>query len=112
MKQLLDKTWSGQVSFGVLGTEDLSYNDIARMISKVLRKPISYQAASALELKPRMMEFGMSEAAAQSLLEIWNSMNTGTFNQVKRTPKNSSPTKFKTWCAEVLKPAVLAQSKQ
>ena len=107
VKLLLDKTWSGQGSVGVLGPEDLSYNDVALMISEVLGKKISYQAAPASDLKPMMMGFGMSEAAAQSLMEIWNSMNTGTFNQVKRTPESSSPTKFKTWCADVLKPVVL-----
>jgi uncharacterized protein YbjT (DUF2867 family) len=41
-KLLLDQTWSGVGSIPVLGPEDLSYNDIARIMSEVLGKPVRF----------------------------------------------------------------------
>jgi hypothetical protein len=32
--------------------------------------------------------------------------NEGLDNGVQRTPENSTPTSFRQWCEEVLKPAV------
>jgi len=34
--------------------------------------------------------------------------NEGLDNGVQRTPENSTPTSFRQWCQEVLKPAVAA----
>lgn len=36
---LLDDSWSGYDSVPVLGPEDLSHNDMARIMSEVLRRP-------------------------------------------------------------------------
>jgi hypothetical protein len=35
--------------------------------------------------------------------------NEGLDNGVQRTPQNSTPTSFREWCEEVLKPAVLRE---
>lgn len=40
---LLDKTWTGKGSVGVLGPEDISYNGITKILSEVLGKEIRYQ---------------------------------------------------------------------
>ena len=40
---LLDPSWSGQDSVPVLGPEDLSFNDMARIMSEVLGKPVRFQ---------------------------------------------------------------------
>jgi hypothetical protein len=38
--------------------------------------------------------------------------NEGLDNAVKRTPENSTPTSFRKWCEEVLKPAVIGQTEK
>ncbi len=40
---LLDPSWIGQGSVAVLGPEDLSFNDMAQIMSEVLGKPVRYQ---------------------------------------------------------------------
>jgi uncharacterized protein YbjT (DUF2867 family) len=45
-KLLLDDSWSGQGSVPVLGPEDISFNDIAQILSEVLERPIRYQQIS------------------------------------------------------------------
>jgi uncharacterized protein YbjT (DUF2867 family) len=107
VRLLLDKTWTGKGSVGVLGPEDLSYHEIAKIMSEILGKEIRYQTVSGEELKATTMQYGATEAAAEGLVDIYNSMEKGVFNMLPRTPQTSSPTTFRQWCEEVFKPAVL-----
>ena len=108
---LLDKTWTGHGSVGILGPEDMSHGDAAVIISSVLGKEIGYQEISGEELKATMLKTGASEAGAQALADLCDSIKRGTFSMVKRTPETSSPTTFREWCEKVFKPAFLKQSK-
>ena len=107
---LLDKTWSGNASVGILGPEDMSQGDAAIILSSVLGKEIKYQEISSEQLKSVMMKTGASEAGAQALANLCDSIKRGTFSVVKRTPENSSPTTFRDWCETVFKPAFLKES--
>jgi hypothetical protein len=54
------------------------------------------------------MQFGASEAFAQSLVEMHAAKDKGLDSSEPRTPENTTPTSFRQWCEEVLKPAVLS----
>ena len=54
--------------------------------------------------------FGMSEAMAQGMTDMAAAKNEGIDNSVRRTQENSTPTSFRQWCEEVLRPAVLNQT--
>ncbi len=103
---LLDTSWSGHDSVAVLGPEDLSFNDMARIMSEVLGKPVRFQQIPTEAFKARLTGFGMSDAMAQGMLDMAMAKNGGLDNAVPRTPQSSSPTSFRQWCGEVLKPAV------
>ena len=60
--------------------------------------------------KARFVELGMSEAMAQGMTDMAAAKNQGIDNAVQRTPENSTPTSFRDWSEEVLKPAVLTQA--
>jgi uncharacterized protein YbjT (DUF2867 family) len=105
---LLDDSWSGQDYVPVLGPEDLSYNDIAQIMTEVFGRPIRYQQVPAEAYKANLMRFGQSEAAAQWLTELLTAIDGGLYNTEPRTPESTTPTTFRQWCEEVLKPAVLA----
>jgi len=47
---------------------------------------------------------------AQGQTDMAWAKNEGLDNAVKRTSENSTPTSFRQWCEEVLKPAVLSQT--
>jgi uncharacterized protein YbjT (DUF2867 family) len=103
---LLDSTWSGVDEIPLLGPEDLSYNDMSRIISEVLGKDVRFQQTTLDAYKDRFVSFGMSEAMAQGMTDMAWAKNQGLDNGVPRTPENSTPTSFREWCEEVLKPAV------
>jgi uncharacterized protein YbjT (DUF2867 family) len=104
---LLDRSWSGQDGVPVLGPEDLSFNDMAQVMSDVLRKPVLFQQITFEAYRARFIEFGMSEAMAQGMTDMAAAKNSGLDNAEPRTPDNTTPTTFRQWCEDVLKPAVL-----
>ena len=53
-----------------------------------------------------MMSFGMSDAMAQGLVDMFDAKNAGIDNAVKRTAENTTPTTYRQWCQDVLTPAL------
>lgn len=104
---LLDESWSGVDEVPLLGPEDLSFNDMAEIISEVLGRQVRFQRNTFEAYKARFVEFGMSDAMAQGMTDMAWAKNEGIDNAVQRTPKNSTPTSFRQWCEDTLKPAVL-----
>jgi uncharacterized protein YbjT (DUF2867 family) len=105
---LTDPSWSGVGEVPVLGPEDLSLDEMAQVMSEVLARPIRFQQISGQAYKDRMMQFGMSEAMAQGMLAMALAKDAGLDNGVLRNAQTSTPTTFRQWCEEELKPAVLA----
>jgi uncharacterized protein YbjT (DUF2867 family) len=106
---LLDPSWNGQGSVPVLGPEDLSFNDMAQTMSEVLGKPVRFQQIPEAAYKVRLTERGMSAAMAQGMVDMAAAKNAGLDNAEPRTPQSTTPTSFRQWCEDVLKPAVLLQ---
>jgi len=102
---LLDNTWIGHESVGVLGPKDLSYREISKQMSEVLDRPILYQEFSAEQLKTNMMKFGATKAAAEALVEASLAIKNKMFSKVTRTPESTTSTSFATWLEEEFKPA-------
>jgi uncharacterized protein YbjT (DUF2867 family) len=103
---LRDRAWTGPGGVAVLGPEDLSLDDMARTLSEVLGRPIRYQQVPADAYKAQLMKRGASEAFAQGLIDMHEAKDRGLDHAVARTPENTTPTSFRTWCTEVLRPAM------
>ena len=86
---LLDRSWSGVGSVPVLGPEDLSYNDMATIMSEVLGKPVRFQEMPGETFKARLLQRGMSEAMAQATLDMWVAYNHGLDTAEPRTPQST-----------------------
>jgi uncharacterized protein YbjT (DUF2867 family) len=104
---LLDPSWTGHGEVPVLGPEDLSQDDLARIASEVLGRPVRYQRVARDEFLAGLRG-GMSEAMARGMLEMMVAVDAGLNNGETRTAATSSPTTFRQWCEEVLLPAVRA----
>lgn len=107
---LLDTAWTGQEEVPVLGPEDLSNNDMAAVISDVLSTPVRFQQVPGRAFKDQLTGSGMSDAMAQGLLDMMIAKDNGLDNRIARTPQNAidTPTTFRQWCEDTLKPAVRA----
>ncbi|MEE4596198.1 NAD(P)H-binding protein [Streptomyces sp. DSM 41524] len=105
---LLDRSWTGTGEVPVLGPEDLSANDMVRIMSEVLGRPIRYQRQSLEDLRAAFTGRGVGDAIVQGYVDMMRSKDDGIDEGVRRTPETASPTTFRQWCEEVLKPAVQA----
>ena len=108
---LLDTGWSGVDEVPLLGPEDLSFDDMAEIISDELGTRVRFQQTTFEAYKDRFVGFGMSEAMAQGMTDMAAAKNEGIDNAVPRTPENSTPTSFRQWCEEVLRPAITDQTR-
>ncbi|HEY0792684.1 MAG TPA: NAD(P)H-binding protein [Chthoniobacterales bacterium] len=106
-KLLLDLSWTGQGGLAVLGPEDLSFNDMAAIMTEVLGKPIRFESVPADGYKAQLMQYGANEVFAQGIVDMMAAKDKGMDNTEPRTAENTTPTGFRQWCEEVLKPAVL-----
>jgi len=104
---LLDASWSGVDTVPVLGPEDLSHEDMARIMSQVLGKPVRFQHVPAEAFRAGLIASGASEAIAQGMFDMMVAKNEGLDNAEPRTPQSTTPTTFRQWCEDVLKPVVL-----
>jgi uncharacterized protein YbjT (DUF2867 family) len=103
---LLDRSWTGYDHVPVLGPEDLSFNDMAQVISEVLGTTVRFQQIAFEAFKDSLLNQGLSSAMAQGVVDMMMAKNQGLDNAVHRTPQSTTPTHFHQWCEEVLKPAV------
>lgn len=104
---LLDRAWTGTAEVPVLGPEDLSFNDMAGIMSDVLGREVRYEQISFEAYKAGFVARGMSEAMAQGMADMARAKDEGLDNAVRRTPANSTPTTFRQWCDEELRPLIL-----
>ncbi|MEV4517592.1 NAD(P)H-binding protein [Dactylosporangium sp. NPDC049525] len=105
---LLDRSWTGTGSVAVLGPQDLSFHAQARIMSEVLGRPVRFQQTPPGEFKAAFTARGASDAMAQAMLDMMLAKDDGLDNAEPRTRASTTPTSFRQWCEEVLRPAVLS----
>jgi uncharacterized protein YbjT (DUF2867 family) len=106
--RLRDHSWNGVVSVPVLGPEDLSYNDMARILSDVLGRSVRFEQITYEAYKARLLARGMSDAMAQGNVDMWIAKDHGIDNAATRTAESSSPTSFRDWAQQAFRPRVAA----
>jgi hypothetical protein len=79
---------------------------MARIMAEVLGKPVRFQEVPGPGYKASLTQHGSSEAFAQSLVDMFADVGRGIYGAEPRTPETTTPTTFKQWCEQVLKPAL------
>ncbi|MFG2138225.1 NAD(P)H-binding protein [Streptomyces sp. NPDC048650] len=105
---LLDDSWEGAGQVPCLGPEDLTPIEMAQILSEVLGTEIGYRQIPGSAFKERLTGFGTTDAMAQGMVDMFDAKNKGLDNAEPRTAESTTPTTFRQWCEEVLKPAVTA----
>ncbi|OPC78409.1 NmrA family transcriptional regulator [Embleya scabrispora] len=105
---LLDRSWTGTGSIPLLGPEDLSVNDLARIMTAQFGRPVRYERQALDDMYTTLVGYGLNEAFVQSIVDMKRAKDEGLDAGITRTPETTSPTSFEQWCAQVLKPAVLS----
>lgn len=114
-KHLINLDFKGHAVDYILGPEDISYNEVARIIGKAIGRPdLKYVQFSYENAKSAMVQSG---SFSKEVAELFNTMSDG-FNNGKitgehvRTLQNSTPTgmeEFAKTFAEAFAPSVLVE---
>lgn len=104
---LLTQNWTGVDEVPLKGPEDISNNEMAKIISDVLQRPVRYQEMKMTDFHAMLLKRGDSEGMAQAMINMAIAKNEGIDDVVRRTAPNLTPTTFRQWCEEVLKPVIL-----
>jgi len=87
---LLDDSWSGQGHVAVLGPEDLSFNDMARIMSEVLGQPVRSSRSPARPIRPGCSSAGCPRPWPRATSTCW-SPRTRAWITPSRAPRTSPP---------------------
>ena len=104
---LLKLDFTGKQRRELQGPRDVTYDQVAKIVGAAIGKPdLKYMQMPATQLKPALVQMGMSSNMADLLLEMAESLNSGYMKMLEpRSPTTSTPTTLDTFVAEVFVPA-------
>ena len=106
--ELLERRdFQGKQRRELLGSRDVSYAQVAKVVGAAIGKPdLTYLQAPAAQIKPALMQMGMSANMADLLLEMSEGLNSGHILPLEpRSEQNTTPTSIETFVTEVFVPA-------
>jgi uncharacterized protein YbjT (DUF2867 family) len=106
-KELLDTRWTGHRVRGVHGPVDLSQDQVAETLSKVLGRPVKYVQVTVEQARQAMLGMGFPGFAADLFCEMYQAILSGHMVTAEpRTAETTTPTTFEQFAREVVAPAV------
>jgi uncharacterized protein YbjT (DUF2867 family) len=109
---LQQRDFQGKQRRELLGARDVTFTQIARVVGAAIGKPdLTYQQVPAAQIKPALMQMGMSANMADLLLEMSDALNSGYMRALEpRSAQNTTPTTIETFVGEVFVPAYRAKA--
>jgi uncharacterized protein YbjT (DUF2867 family) len=110
--ELLKSGFSGKQSRELLGQRDLNYKEVTSVIGRSIGKPdLAYVLLPAQQLKPALMQIGMSSNMADLLLEMAEALNNGYMKALEpRSDANTTPTSIEAFVTEEFVPRFLGRA--
>lgn len=103
---LTDRSWEGQENLPVFGPDHLTPGQMAQVISEVLGHTVTYSRLSLADVAAAMTQRGASDGVARDMVEMISAQNAGIYD-ADHAAASPTSTGFRTWCEEILRPAVL-----
>lgn len=105
---LLAPDWQGVAEVSLYGPEDLTFEEIAAIMSEVLHRPVGFQQMPMEQFEEMMLAMGASEGMARSYVEMFTAKNEGMDTMTTPEARSETPTTFRQWCNEELRPVMAA----
>ncbi len=105
---LLDPSWSGQGAVPVVGSDDLTPEGMAEVISDALGRTVRFRQLPVADVEAGMLGHGASGPMAHGMAAMIEAQNNGIYDAEPRGPHSAGATDFRQWCRDTLKPAVEA----
>lgn len=94
------------------GQRDLDYAEVATIIGKAIGKPeLKYVHAADDQVRPALVQSGMSEDLAGLMIEMAHALNSGRMRALEpRNERNTTETKYEDFVADLFVPAYQQQA--
>jgi uncharacterized protein YbjT (DUF2867 family) len=107
--RLSDGKWSGHHIHELHGPADLSFDEVARILSDTLGREITYVKCDRFEARQFMLENAISENAADLMLEMYDAVETGRLSALQpRSAETTTPTTLDEFVREAMLPLIAA----
>lgn len=106
---LLHPDWNGKQIHGLHGPEDLTFNEVAHILSEATGHPTRYVTLAPEEARQAFLGMGFSPAFVQGYLDLESAVTQPGAIAEPRTAETTTPTSFKQWAGEVLKPLLSSE---
>lgn len=109
---LLDRGWSGRSVVELQGSEEIGYDEVAKILSARLGREIAHVTVSDEQLVEAIMGMGASRTLAEGLAELGRAVTAGTlaFHE-PRGESNVTPTTYAEFAEQVFVPVMAASAK-
>ena len=109
---LVNLSFHGKQTQELLGQRDIAYTEVAAIIGKAIGKPdLKYMQLPDEQMRPALVQAGMSDQFAKLLLEMAAALNSGYMRALEpRTSENSTATTYEDFVAKVFVPAYQHQA--
>lgn len=99
---LLDREWSGHRVQAVHGPEDLSWSQVAEILTQQLGRDVTVERIADDEMRQGLLDAGMPEAMADAVLGMSTGLRDGFVPEQERTVVTTTPTGLRGWVREEL----------
>jgi uncharacterized protein YbjT (DUF2867 family) len=109
---LIQLDFKGKQTRELLGQRDLTMVEATAIIGKAIGKPdLSYKQLPGEQFIAAVMQMGMSQNMASLIVEMSGALNSGHMKALEpRSARNTTPTSYETFVAEVFAPAFRQQA--
>jgi uncharacterized protein YbjT (DUF2867 family) len=108
-RRLVDDEWTGQSASELHGAADLSYDEVAGVLSKALGRRIIYTKCGRQELRQALLGNAISENTVDLMLEMYDAVEAGKLRPAQpRSEETTTPTTLLEFVYDVLIPMIAA----
>jgi len=106
LRWLVRRNWKDTEGVPVHGPEDISYNQAAAVMERILERPVRYKEGSANHYVQILIGLGASADYARGLVEMFAELAQSITRAEPRTAESSTPTTLAAWTENELLPLI------
>jgi len=105
--RLASRGWIGHFVGELHGPTDLSFNEVAEILSHALSRKITYFKCEPEEARRALIENAVSDNAADLMLEMYDAVETGRLRNLEpRSARTTTPTTLAEFARDVMLPMI------
>lgn len=107
-RYLIDDSWAGKWSRNLMGPENITLTQAAKVLSEVLDRPVSYRRISLDEARKQLTDAGVPPPAQQELIDLFAALgDPNGIYATARTFEAATPTTFREFVENKFAPVLV-----